>query len=275
MAVRAILVDDHTMFREGLVSILCSRGGDIEVLGHSPTGEEAFALLRENTPEVVITQIDMDLHVAKEVLRRIREASPHSRIVVLTILDNLRYVQALSKLGIDAYIHKTSSAQELVATIVALMREPKGENIVLSMPRGSLERMGEGPMGTLSERETEVLVHVARGLSNYQIATQMHLAESTVKRHLANIYEKVGVGSRSEATRVALQEQWIGIGEITQADLDGSDLDGHGDGVSEGGMRVLIDLTALMYREAIAHSLRQHRPTLEVRIAARATPAET
>jgi two-component system nitrate/nitrite response regulator NarL len=222
MAVRAILVDDHTMFREGLLSILSSRGGDIEVLGHSPTGEEAFALLRENSPDVVITQIDVDLHVAKEMLRRIREASPHSRIVVLTIFDNLRYVQALSKLGIDAYIHKTSSAQELVATIEALMREPKGENTVVSMPRGSLERMGDGPMGTLSERETEVLVHVARGLSNYQIAIEMHLAESTVKRHLANIYEKVGVGSRSEATRVALQEMWIGISEITQADLDGS-----------------------------------------------------
>ena len=230
MAVRAILVDDHTMFREGLLSILSSRGGDIEVLGHSPTGEEAFALLRENTPDVVITQIDMDLHVAKEVLRRIREASPDSRIVVLTIFDNLRYVQALSKLGIDAYIHKTSSAQELVATIEALMREPKGENTVVSMPRGSLERMGDGPMGTLSERETEVLVHVARGLSNYQIATQMHLAESTVKRHLANIYEKVGVGSRMEATRVTLQEMWIGIGEFTQADLDGS-----GPGVTEDG----------------------------------------
>jgi DNA-binding NarL/FixJ family response regulator len=222
MAVRAIMIDDHTMFREGLVSILSSRGGDIEVVGHSPTGEEALALLREDSPDVVITQIDADLHVAKEVLRRIREASPDSRIVVLTIFDNLRYVQALSKLGIDAYIHKTSSAQELVATMEALMREPKGENIVVSMPRGSLERMGEGSMGTLSERETEVLVHVARGLSNYQIATEMHIAESTVKRHLANIYEKVGVGSRSEATRVALQEMWIGISEITQADLDGS-----------------------------------------------------
>jgi DNA-binding NarL/FixJ family response regulator len=89
-------------------------------------------------------------------------------------------------------------------------------------PRGSLERMGEGSMGTLSERETEVLVLVARGLSNYQIATEMHLAESTVKRHLANIYEKVGAGSRTEATRLALQEQWIGIAEITSADLDGS-----------------------------------------------------
>jgi DNA-binding NarL/FixJ family response regulator len=164
----------------------------------------------------------MDLHTAKEVIGRIREASPNSRIVVLTIFDNLRYVQALSRLGIDAYIHKTSSSEELVATIEALMREPGGENTVVSMPRGSLERMSDGPMGTLSERETEVLVLVARGLSNYQIATEMHLAESTVKRHLANIYEKVGVGSRSEATRLALQEQWIGIVEITSADLDGS-----------------------------------------------------
>jgi DNA-binding NarL/FixJ family response regulator len=222
MAVRAILIDDHTMFREGLLSILSSRGGDIEVVGHSPTGEEAFALLQEYSPEVVITQIDMDLHTAKEVIGRIREASPHSRIVVLTIFDNLRYVQALSRLGIDAYIHKTSSSEELVATIDALMRDPEAENMVVSMPRGSLERMGDGPMGTLSERETEVLVNVARGLSNYQIAHEMHLAPSTVKRHLANIYEKVGVGSRSEATRVALQEQWIGIAEITQADLDGS-----------------------------------------------------
>jgi DNA-binding NarL/FixJ family response regulator len=221
MTVRTFLLDDHTMFREGLHSILSSREG-IEVVGHSSTGEEAFALLQENSQDVVITEIDMDLNTAKEVIRRIREASPDSRIMVLTIFDNLRYVQALSKLGIDAYIHKTSSSEELVATIDALMREPGGENTVVSMPRGSLERMSEGPMGALSERETEVLVFVARGLSNYQIATEMHLAESTVKRHLANIYEKIGVASRSEATRMALQEQWIGIADITAADLDGS-----------------------------------------------------
>jgi DNA-binding NarL/FixJ family response regulator len=84
MPVRAILIDDHIMFREGLISILASRGAGIEVVGHCSTGEEAFALLRENSPDVVITQIDVDLHTAKEVLSRIREASPDSRIVVLT-----------------------------------------------------------------------------------------------------------------------------------------------------------------------------------------------
>ena len=228
MAVRVVLVDDHTMFREGLVSILSSRGGGIEVVGHSSTGEEAFALLHQNSPDLVITQIDVDLHMAKEVLRRIREASPDSRIVVLTIFDNLRYVQALSKLGIDAYIHKTSSTRELVATIDSLMREPQGEHMVVSMPRGSLERMSEGPMGTLSERETEVLVLAARGLSNDRIAEHLHLAPATVKRHLANIYLKIGVGSRSEAVRTALMEQWIGLREITEVSpsLDGHARDG-------------------------------------------------
>jgi ATP/maltotriose-dependent transcriptional regulator MalT len=77
-------------------------------------------------------------------------------------------------------------------------------------------------MGTLSEREAEVLVLVARGLSNYEIAEELNLAEATVKRHLANVYQKVGVRSRSEAVRTALMEQWIGLSEITRADSDGS-----------------------------------------------------
>jgi LuxR family maltose regulon positive regulatory protein len=78
-------------------------------------------------------------------------------------------------------------------------------------------------VGALSERETEVLVLVARGLSNEQIAEALHIAPSTVKRHLANVYEKVGVSSRSEAVRKALMEQWIGISEITEAaDSNGS-----------------------------------------------------
>jgi DNA-binding NarL/FixJ family response regulator len=223
-AVRVALLDDHTMFREGLLGILSSREG-IEVVSDSPTGEEAFALLRDKGPDVVLTQIDMDLKAAKEILAQVRDASPDSRIVVLTIFDNLRYVQALSNLGIDAYVHKSSSSEELLATIDALTRDPEGGNTVVSMPRGSLERMGEGPMGGLSERETEVLVLVAPGLSNYEIAEELNLAEATVKRHLANVYQKVGVRSRSEAVRTALMEQWIGLGEITRADSDGS-LDG-------------------------------------------------
>jgi DNA-binding NarL/FixJ family response regulator len=132
-------------------------------------------------------------------------------------------------MGIDAYIHKSSSSKEVVTTIDTLGRDQGGDNVVISLPRASLERLGEGSMGTLSERETEVLVLAARGLSNERIASHLHLAPSTVKRHLANIYQKIGVRSRSEAVRMALMEQWIGLSEITQeasSSRDGSSPDG-------------------------------------------------
>jgi DNA-binding NarL/FixJ family response regulator len=223
MTIRVHLADDHTMFREGLESILTSRGGGIEVVGRSSTGgEDAVSLIEENKPDVVIAQIDLDLNTAREVLLRIRSSSPDSRIVVLTMFDNLRYLKALSKMGIDAYIHKSSSSEELLATIDAASREPNGENVVVSMPRVLLERMGEEPVGVLSERETEIMVLAARGRSNNQIAEELHISEATVKRHLANVYQKIGVRSRSEGVRKALMEQWIGLSEITSADGDGS-----------------------------------------------------
>ena len=93
---------------------------------------------------------------------------------------------------------------------------------MVSMPRDLLERLGEEPVGALSKRETEVLVLAARGLPNARIAEELGIPEATVKRHLANVYQKIGVRSRSEAVRMALMEQWIGIGEITSS-ADGSD----------------------------------------------------
>ena len=181
---------------------------------------------------MVITQIDMHVKMAEEVLSKIRSASPDSRIVVLTMHDNLHYLKALSKLGIDAFIHKTSSSEELIATVGTLSRDPDAKNVVVSMPRGLIERLGEEPAGALSERETEIVVLAARGLSNHQIATELNLSEATIKRHLANVYAKIGVGSRSEAVRTALMEQWIGLGDI----ISSSSPDGlHGtDGSSDG-----------------------------------------
>ncbi len=223
MAIRVHLADDHTMFRQGLEAILSSREG-MEVVGESSTGPEATAIVAETKPDVIVTQLDMQPKTAEEVISGLREASPGSRIVVLTMWDNLRYVQAIARMGIDAYLHKTSSAEELVATIGAVTSSPGGGNAVISMPRALLERLGDEPAGSLSGRETEVVVLAARGLSNRLISKELHLSESTVKRHLANIYQKVGVHSRNEVVRRAIMEQWIGIHEITSAsaDRDGS-----------------------------------------------------
>jgi DNA-binding NarL/FixJ family response regulator len=222
MAIRVHLADDHILFREGLEAIFASRAGGIEVVGRSSTGgEDAVALIEENKPDVVIAQIDVDLDTAREVLSRIRSSSPDSRIIVLTMFDNLRYLQVLSKFGIAAYIDKSASSEELLATIEAASREPDGENVVVSVPRGLLERLGKKHVGAPSARETEIVVLAARGCSNNQIAEELHISEATVKRHLANVYQKIGVGSRSGAVRMALMEQWIGLAEITSADGDG------------------------------------------------------
>jgi DNA-binding NarL/FixJ family response regulator len=220
---RVVLADDHTMFREGMASVLTSRGGDVEVVGQGPHGRDAVALVERHKPDVVIMQVEHHTRRAEEILSAMRSASPNSRIVVLTMFDNLHYVRTLSRLGIDAYVHKSSSVGELLATVLSLSRNPEGDNVVVSMPRGSLERIGDGHENALSDRELEVLVLVARGLSNRQVARELHISEATVKRHLANIYEKIGVGSRSDAVRTALAEQWIGFHEIVSADSDGHD----------------------------------------------------
>ena len=215
MATRVHLADDHTMFRQGLEAILASREG-VEVVGSSSTtGEDAADIVGRTKPDVVVAELDMQPKTAEEIISGIRAASPDSAIVVLTMWDNLRYLQAISKMGIDAYLHKTSSAEELVAAIDAVVgRDPALGNVVVSMPRSLLQRVGGEPAHGLSERETEVVVLAARGLSNRLIAKELSLSEATVKRHLANVYEKMGVGSRGEAAREALLRDWITIEEI-------------------------------------------------------------
>ena len=231
MAIRVHLADDHTMFRQGLESILSSQEG-IEVVGTSSTGPEAAAQVATTRPDVIVTQLDMQPKTAQEIISGLRGASPVSRIVVLTLWDNLRYLQAISKMGINAYLHKSSSAEELLATLGTVSRDPGGGNAVISIPRALLQRLGDEPAGALSERETEVVVLAARGLPNRLISKELHVSEATVKRHLANIYQKIGVHSRNDAVRKAIVEQWIGIHEITaSASADGEGPPGGPDGL--------------------------------------------
>jgi ATP/maltotriose-dependent transcriptional regulator MalT len=103
----------------------------------------------------------------------------------------------------------------------AILDPKRKKSVVVGMPRALLEEAEEGSHGVLSARELEILLLAAQGLSNRQIATRVRLAEGTVKRHLTNTYQKMGVGSRGEATRMALYEEWITIQDVTD-DLDES-----------------------------------------------------
>ena len=213
--ISVLLADDHTMFRQGLAGVLASSGG-MEVVGEVPNDSDALHLVGELSPDVVIMQVQMPFERAEESLRGMRALPNPPKVIVVTMFEEPRYVRALMELGASAYLVKTSSAEHLVAAVRAAIFDPQSKNVVVGMPPAMLEESREGVEGVLSARELEMLLLAARGLSNHQIAASAYLAEGTVKRHLANAYAKMGVSSRSEAARKALQEEWITIEEVTE-----------------------------------------------------------
>ena len=211
---RVLLADDHTMFREGLAGLISSYGG-MEVVGSTVNDSEAAALAEELRPDVVIMQVQMPFERARESLTRMRQITPPPKVIIVTMFENPRYVRELMQLGASAYLLKSSSSSQLVGAVRAAVYDPKGENVIVGMPRSALEKADEASGGALSARELEVLLLMSRGLSNQEISSRLHLALATVKRHLSNIYEKMEVHSRSEATRKALHEEWITIRDVT------------------------------------------------------------
>jgi DNA-binding NarL/FixJ family response regulator len=214
-----LLADDHTLFREGLSRLLTSYGG-LEVVGTTTNDEGAVALAREKTPDVVIMQVQVPFSEAKEALDKMREVEPTPKVIIVTMFEDPRMMREFLKLGASGYVLKSSSTTQLVGAIRAAAFAPETGSVVVGMPRTLLEESEAGTDGVLSVRELEILLLAARGLSNRQIADRVYLAEGTVKNHLSNTYNKMGVGSRGEAARKALAEDWITVREITEEDAE-------------------------------------------------------
>jgi DNA-binding NarL/FixJ family response regulator len=177
----------------------------MEVIAEVPNDADALELTRELSPDVVIMQVQLPVERAVETLEAMRSFPDAPKVVIVTMFESPRYIRKLTGVGASAYLLKTTSADHLVAAVRAAVFDPANENMVVGMPREMLEGTEEGSVGVLTARELEILLLVARGLSNHQIAASLHLAEATVKRHLANIYPKMGVSFRGEAMREALQ----------------------------------------------------------------------
>jgi DNA-binding NarL/FixJ family response regulator len=219
--IRVLLADDHTMFREGLARTLSSYGG-MEVVAEVANDKEARRLARELRPDAVVMQVQMPFAKAKEALREMRSLPDPPKVIVVTMFEEPRYVRELMELGASAYLVKSSSSEHLIAAVRAAVFDPTSRNVVVGMPLGMLEGSQEGEDSVLSARELEILILSSRGLSNRQIASRIHLAEATVKRHMANANQKMGTSTRGEAARKALSEGWITIEEITEEEAEGS-----------------------------------------------------
>jgi DNA-binding NarL/FixJ family response regulator len=220
--IRILLADDHTLFRRGIAELLASYGG-LQIVGEVSNNEEALRLAQDEKPDVVIMQVQMPFERAKESLLRMREISPPPKVVIVTMFEEPSYVRELMRLGANAYLLKSVSIEHLIGALRAAVFDPKGQHVVVGMPQEMIEDAKIGTGGVLSVREMEILLLVAQGLSNREIANALHLSEATVKRHLANAYPKMGVSSRGEAVRQALFEKWITIQDITQEHEQGED----------------------------------------------------
>ncbi len=211
--IKVLLVDDHALFREGVVEIFAVEN-DMRVVGEAENGAEAIVLAQREKPDVVLLDVEMPVLGGEGAIEGILRVSPSSKVLVLTMHDEPRLVRKLLRLGANAYIVKNATRKELVAAVRTLHRVE--DRVVLSVSRTTADRLEGSEKDTLSGRELEVLLLTVRAMSNSQIAAYLHISEGTVKRHLTNIYAKLGVSSRADAAKKALTSRLITFRDLSE-----------------------------------------------------------
>jgi DNA-binding NarL/FixJ family response regulator len=199
--IRVVIVDDHTLFREGIREML-ELEPEITVLAEGCSGPEAVSLASRHQPDVMLLDVGMPGDGPASTIDQIRAVSPRSRLVILTMHDDPDLMRELTDRGASAYLVKSVSRKELTAVLRLVPRS--ADTVVLYVPRRTLQSAERAPRDLLSPRELDVLQLVALALSNGQIAHRLSITEATVKRHLSNVYPKLGAVSRLDAINKAV-----------------------------------------------------------------------
>jgi DNA-binding NarL/FixJ family response regulator len=212
MAIRVVLADDHSVVRKGVREFL-EEEPDIEVIGEASDGQQAVALATALKPDVIVMDIKMPLLSGVDATRRIRSVAPAVRVLALTAFDDDPYIFGLLEAGASGYVLKTAESSELVRAIRAVAAGQSALDPAIA-PRLIARVAQPAPSGeSLTDRELEVLRLAARGLTNKQIGHDLDISDRTVQNHLANIYAKLGVASRTEAVTAGLQRGLFRLGE--------------------------------------------------------------
>lgn len=216
--IRVLLAEDHVVVREGTRELI-QREQDMEVVGEAGDGEEAIELATRLRPDLVIMDIAMPKVNGVEATRRIKELYPATAVLILTAYDSEQYIFALLEAGAAGYLLKNVRGSELIDAVRAVCA---GESVLHPVvTRKVLERLTgvtggpgeEGVRDVLSEREMDVLQLASKGMSNKDIAKELSVSVRTVQAHLGNIFNKLGVGSRTEAVLHALRRGWFSLDE--------------------------------------------------------------
>jgi DNA-binding NarL/FixJ family response regulator len=215
---RVLIVDDHALFRRGLHMVL-DQEADIDVVGEAGDGQEAVQKAQELMPDVILMDIRMPRRSGIEATRQIKDLLPHVRILVLTISDEEADLYEAIKAGAAGYLLKEISIDDVADAIRSIWRgqsrlSPSMAAKLLAEFAAMSKRAEEQrqlPAPRLTDREMEVLRHVAQGLNNKDIAKELFISENTVKNHIRNILEKLHLHSRMEAVVYAVREKLLEI----------------------------------------------------------------
>ncbi|MGW3206745.1 response regulator transcription factor [Streptomyces sp. NPDC001135] len=207
---RVVVADDQTVVREGIVMLLGLLPG-VEVVGAAGDGEEAVRLVAELAPDVVLMDLRMPRCDGVEATRRIRDQYPGTQVVVLTTFADDESLFPALRAGARGYLTKDADGDEIVRAVESVLSGDAG--LSPSVQRRLLERLSQpeptppvtadAPPDGLTARETEVLLLIAEGLSNQEIARKLHVSTATVKTHINNLFSKTGLKDRAQAVRYA------------------------------------------------------------------------
>jgi DNA-binding NarL/FixJ family response regulator len=214
--IRVLVVDDHTIVRDGICALL-ALAGDIEVVGEAINGSEALKMVKELIPDVVLMDIAMPIMGGLEATRRIHKEFPTTKVLVLTQYDDKEYVFPVIEAGASGFISKAAASSELASGIRSIYRGDSylspsvAKLMVENFQQTASKRASQDPYGQLTERERDVLKLLAEGHSTQEIADMLVITPKTVEGHKTNLMAKLGIHNRIDLVKYALRKGIITI----------------------------------------------------------------
>jgi DNA-binding NarL/FixJ family response regulator len=201
-SVRVVLVDDHELIRTGLATSFTHKAG-AEVVGQAGSVSEALDMCEELQPDAVVTDLQLPDGTGLDIVRKLRRQRPEVGIVVLTMHSGDDQIFAAMEAGASGFVGKDAPAGEVVRATVHAAASPR--TFLCSGLGAAMMRRGSAESTRLSEREHEVLLLLADGLGSGAIGVELYMSESTVKSHIARIYQKLGATNRAQALVTAMR----------------------------------------------------------------------
>lgn len=211
--IRVLIADDHKMVREGLRRIL-EFGGEIQVIDEADNGEECIKKIRSGNPDIVLLDINMPVMNGIVALQEIRKKKLKTKVIILTVHNEIEYLLRAVDIGIDGYVLKDSDAHELIRAVTSVYEGDKfiqPSLIPLLNSKLIARDLDAERLEQLSKREIEVLKLVAVGMFNKEIGVELGISERTVKNHLSSIFKKIDSSDRTQAAVFAIRNGLVDI----------------------------------------------------------------